>query len=401
MIELIKDVARGAVIGVANIIPGVSGGTMALVLGIYERFIAAIHNLSGHSIMALVDLVRPGVDNRFEKFKHEFENIDAWFLIKIGIGVAIAIVALARLMTPLLVEWHDPTYGFFWGLVLVSILAPYQLIKKKTPVLLLAGLLGAVAVVAVTGSVPDEVLIERAQKKYERELEKEKRRAARSTAVGTAPSGPAAPSERQPTAPDAAATSGEPATPAGTAPEASTGFQLSIGLGELTLFVVMGAVTISATILPGISGSLLMIIMGGYFDLLRAVSDVTNFRGVFNWALGRGPLSPTFFDSAFLLVAFMIGCGLGLLFFSRLLDYLLHRFHDITMAFLAGLVVGSLWSIWPFKNTAVVGGSTVYLSNIMPAGFGANEVLTLVMMLVGAGLVALMIYLENRFSDGE
>ena len=368
MIELAKDLARGAVIGVANVIPGVSGGTMALVMGIYERFIGAINNLSGNSIVTLVALLKPGkVENRFEKIRKELENIDAWFLAKIMIGAMIAILALASLMGYLLTEHHDPTYGFFWGLVLLSVIAPYNLIKKKTPALLVAGFAGIVAVLAVTGSVSDDTLIKRAEAKYERELKKQE------AAKAAEASG--------------AATDASTKTPA---------LQLNVGVGSLVLFLAMGAAAISAMILPGISGSLLMLIMGGYFDILKAVDDM---RAIIYFVLGRGELPPTALDSVVLLGFFALGCVLGLVIFSRLLKYLLKNYHDMTMSFLTGLVIGSLWSIWPFKNTTIVGDSTIYLGNTWPAQFGANELLTFVMIAIGCALVGLMLYLEAKFSD--
>ena len=128
--QLIRDLLKGVIIGVANIIPGVSGGTMALVLGIYGRMIGALNSISFSTVKNILGILRfnkTGLDN----FKYELKRIDAFFLMRISAGALIAVVVLARLMMYLLVNWHDPTYGFFFGLVIASAIVPFKLIQKK------------------------------------------------------------------------------------------------------------------------------------------------------------------------------------------------------------------------------------------------------------------------------
>jgi len=137
---------------------------------------------------------------------------------------------------------------------------------------------------------------------------------------------------------------------------------------------IMGALAISAMILPGISGSFILLIMGGYFDVLRAI------------AVRDIPV----------LGSFALGCGIGLILFSRLLELLLQKWHNGTMAFLVGLVLGSLWVIWPFKTTVQVGSETVYVNNQIPAAFGTNELYTVAACAVGAAIVFLLILVERK-----
>jgi uncharacterized membrane protein len=144
--------------------------------------------------------------------------------------------------------------------------------------------------------------------------------------------------------------------------------------GTMFFFFVAGAIAISAMILPGISGSFMLLLLGVYFDVLRCVNNR-------QWVL---------------LGIFALGCGVGLLLFTRLLKYLLERFHDLTMAFLLGLVIGSLWAIWPFKSFGMAGDKRVDMANILPASFGSNEALTLVAVVLGGAIVAVFIWIESR-----
>ncbi|HON76905.1 MAG TPA: DUF368 domain-containing protein [Spirochaetota bacterium] len=328
----IKDLFKGAVIGIANIIPGVSGGTMALVLGIYERLIDAIHNISSETIVSTLRLFLFKKES-FESFKTEMKRIDALFLLILGTGALSAIIALAKLMTYLLKHQHDPTYGFFFGLVLLSVIAPFQLIKKKTVPVFLAVIIAISSVFAISYAVSGDTMLHKAQKKHELTLKTSQSSIAQ----------PAVSNQRVKV------------------------------LKYLYLFF-LGAVSISAMILPGVSGSFLLLLLGGYFEILEAITT----RNI--------PV----------LGAFALGCIVGILLFTRLLDFLLKKWYDQTMGFLVGLVIGSLWMIWPFKTTALVGDETVYLSNMIPAQFSANEILTVAAFVAGSLIVAVMLIIEAR-----
>jgi len=127
-----------------------------------------------------------------------------------------------------------------------------------------------------------------------------------------------------------------------------------------------GALAISAMILPGVSGSFLMLVLGQYQHLTRAISSLSTWAGQ-GFTLGEAPWSGIGF-----LTAFGAGALFGLLAFARLLAWLLKRLHSETMAFLTGLILGSLWALWPFKDY-VPGKKVNACVNTWPSGFGAAE----------------------------
>ena len=307
---------------------------MALVLGFYERLVSAIHSISPKTIKSLLNVLR-GKENSFENFKTELERIDAFFLFKLTVGALVAIVALAKVMTFLLVEWHDPTYGFFFGLVLLSVVSPFQLIKRKSFSVIVFSLIGAVSVWGISNAVSGDDLIEKAQIKHELKLQKE------------AQQGHDPPSANKETAHRSVTT--------------------------YLVFFMMGVIAISGMILPGISGSFLLLLMGGYFEMLKAIVD-RDFS---------------------LLSVFALGCLVGVLLFTRLLNYLLRQFHDHTLGALLGLVMGSLWAIWPFKETAQVGEEIIYLSNRIPDSLGATEWMTAIAVIMGMVVIAFFLKVEK------
>ena len=339
--KILRTFCTGFVIGVANIIPGVSGGTMALVLGIYERLLTAINNISPATAFAVLGLLRFN-KQALVRFREEMKKVDILFLIIIFAGAIVAIMALAQLMTYLLIHRHDPTYGFFFGLVFISVWAPYKLIKKKSASVLIAGLI-AFGILLTFSYIAAEAMVEKTLGKQAIEMQQSQLSAT-----------PDAQLEVITTAPE----------------EEKPGLSLSRGV----FFFFAGAISISAMILPGISGSFVLLLMGGYFDMLRAIAEL-------NWLQ---------------IIIFSVGCLLGLLLFTRLLSYLLKKFPDITMGFLVGLVLGSLYAIWPFKATQIVGGEVVYLNSILPQTFGMNEILTILTFIAGALIVMLFFKLEKK-----
>lgn len=330
------NLLRGMGIGVANIIPGVSGGTLALVLGIYERLIGGINNVSFETVKAILGLFKFN-KNGWKNFVAELHRIDAFFLATILIGALISIGALAKLMTYLLEHFHDPTYGFFCGLVIISAWVPFKLIKKHSFFSILAIIIATAGLIVISSAGTDEQKIHRAQAKYEIEQQK---------------------------APDAAPVEKE---------------KFDHSPARLAFIALAGVVGISAMILPGISGSFLLLLMGVYFSILKAITQLDILT----------------------LGAFSFGCLFGILACTRLINFALKRWYDVTTSFLLGLVLGSIAAIWPFKGTAQVGGEIIYLSNKMPVAFGSNEVLTLLAAIAGGLLVLLCIYLENKNGKKE
>lgn len=327
--DIIPTIFKGGLLGIANIIPGVSGGTMALVLGIYERLIKSLNSIDVGFIKTALGVAtfKPG---SFDKLKAELNRIDFWFIVSLGIGAVLAILASSRLIIYLLTEHHDPTYGFFLGLILVSIIVPCKMFKKFGAKELVMILLAAGLTLGVTNSMSGEENLANAQKKHAMKEAKAK---------GV----------------DAAVAGSE-----------------SIDTAKLGWLFVSAAIAISAMILPGISGSFLMILMGVYFDILEAIAR---------------------FD-LIVLAVFAAGIGVGLLLFARLLNFVFDNYYDLTIGFLVGLMFGSLYGLWPFKNFEMVGTKRVDLEHIIPA-FDGNFYTTVVAFLVGCALVGIMLRFEK------
>lgn len=241
--------AQGLLMGGADIIPGVSGGTMALIVGIYERLISSIRALA----TAAVALPREGV----EGVKARGREVEWGLIIPLGAGILTALIIGARIIPGILDRYPVESRAFFFGLIAASIAIPWRRIDRVGGVHWLVALGGGLAAFVLVGLPPREIP--------------------------------------------------EPALP---------------------LVFLAASVAICAMILPGVSGSFLLFVMGLYTPTLRAVNRL---------------------DIAYIAV-FGLGAVIGLGIFSKLLDYLLRRHHDVTMAALVGLMVGSLRALWPFLD---------------------------------------------------
>ncbi len=240
--------------GSADVVPGVSGGTMAVACGIYEELLAAINSIDKAAIQALLRL----------RFAEVLSRVHFRFVACLGFGIALAVVVMIKVVgLPRLLQEH-PTlvYAVFFGLVLASVFVLARRIPTWNASRFGAMALGAVLGFAVVNLVP----------------------------VST--------------------------------PE-----------NPLFLFVA-GMVAICAMLLPGISGSFILLILGKYEYVIGAVERLIHFDLS---ALG-------------VVVPFALGCLVGIAAFSRFLGWLLRRWHDTMIALLSGLLVGSLWRIWPFQH---------------------------------------------------
>ena len=264
-------VIKGLLVGIANIIPGVSGGTFALVLGIYDRLITALKSIGIDTVKASLRLLSgPQHADRRQAFLDEMKRIDMWFLIRLGIGAMIAIFGSSFAVDWLLVNQPSLTLAFFVGLILPSIAVPWRMMEKRTP----AAMLWIIPGIALTVGV-------------------------------------------------ALAFSGDHA-----------------GSKNPLIVFVAGVAAISAMILPGISGSFLMLVMGQYRNVLGSIQG-----------LQRGVAAGTIDTDALMYLGILaVGCVVGLLAFARVLAWVLVRFRTATLAFLIGLVLGSFWVLWPFKD---------------------------------------------------
>lgn len=305
----IIDLVRGLLIGIANIIPGISGGTFALLLGIYERLINAIGNLNQSFIK---DVLKGKIGLAVKK-------IDFWFLMRIFIGAVISIVLLSRVIEYFLERQHEPTYAFFVGLIIPSIAVPWKMMqRRKSPELIwfLIGLIFLLSLSIGFGRLND--------------MKQEMKAAADSIS------------------------------------SASLHHPL-----QLLYAVFCGSLAISAMILPGISGSFVMLILGQYKNMIHAINS-RDF--IFIGALG-------------------IGAILGAIIFTRLLKLLLKKFHSQTIAFLIGLMLASLYTLWPFKKINELGKYTSI--NILPE-INSNFWLSLLFFGVGFFLVTLFLYIDAK-----
>jgi putative membrane protein len=248
------SVARGFVMGAADIVPGVSGGTIALIFGIYERLIESIR--AGSSALGnLAKLDFPG-------FKRWMGEVDWLFIIPLGTGILLAVVTLASILEHLLEEQAVLMAALFMGLVGGSIVVAWAMLKshdaKYIWIAAAAGIVTFVALGLRGGTSEDTV--------------------------------------------------GQILDP------------------QLWAFVLAGAIAICAMILPGISGSFILVLLGMYGPLLNAVTT-------------RDFLA---------LTVFIAGTVIGLALFSQILYRALKLHHDTVIAVLVGLMAGSLRILWPW-----------------------------------------------------
>lgn len=319
---IIHQLINGFLIGIANIIPGMSGGTLALVLGIYERLIAALRNIGTLTVKRFLSIFTFR-KTAFTDFRAELHRIDFYFLLTLGIGAVVAVLASSKLIVFLLDSHHDATYGFFFGLVLTSILIPLRMLKGFSWRELL------VLVVSVGLIVIAEEL---------------KKSAAGSTEIS------------------------------------ESGVEISIA--TLTIYFVCGALAISAMILPGVSGSFLLLAFGVYFPLLTAIKNFVNdvpvvFKGVVNTVI---------INNLLILGIFFLGCLFGLFAFTRLLNFLLERYRNLTISFLIGLMLGSLYGLWPFRDSVLVGDIRYDTAHLFPQ-LDMNLLITICVFLVGCVVI--------------
>ncbi|MCO1334587.1 DUF368 domain-containing protein [Microbulbifer sp. OS29] len=263
-------VLRGMAMGAADVVPGVSGGTIAFITGIYQELLESLSRIGPHCVTLL----------RKEGLLSAWHYINGNFLLSLFLGVLISVFSLAHLISGLLQDFPIIVWSFFFGLVLASVVPIVRSIPQRSPFLLIFMVLGVALAITVSELRPADM----------------------------------------------------PATP-------------------LTLFL-SGVLAICAMALPGISGAFLLLLIGIYPKVLSAVHNlqVTN------------------------LLCFAAGAAIGLMLFSRLLSWLMRKYMGGTLAFLAGVLVGSLKIIWPWKlpisgEIDTVSKLAPLLSNTSPLSF--------------------------------
>lgn len=241
---------KGFFMGAANVVPGVSGGTIALITGIYKDLIDALNSLMEKATWKA--LFRGD-------FKEFWRLVRGTFLLWLAIGVVLSVFSLAKLMTYVLEFYPVQTWAFFFGLIVASAILMFKDIKGW----------GIREILFTAGGVALGLLV---------------------------------------------CTLSPTHTP-------DNGF-----------FVFLcGAIAVCTMVLPGISGSFILVIMGKYDFIMQAISDL-------NWRV---------------LALFGVGCAVGILAFSKFLHWLLGRFEKQTLLVLLGFVLGSLVKVWPWANESV------------------------------------------------
>ncbi|MUV58592.1 DUF368 domain-containing protein [Halogeometricum sp. CBA1124] len=293
---------KGICMGAADAVPGVSGGTIALVTGIYERLIAAVTAVSPGRIVDVLRGVTPG--GRAEAVA-ALKEMDVGFLVALGGGIAVAVVSITRVVHVGITSYPVPTFGFFFGLIAASAWVLFSEVEVDTPSRVVAAVAGFAFAFVVSGQ--------------------------------------------------AAA---------------------SFGTG-LPVTVLAGAIAVSAMILPGISGSLLLILLGQYEHMTGALKSFVD--GVLGLVVG-GSFAPVA-ENGVVVVAFMLGAVVGLLTVAHAVRWALEHYREPTLAFLVALIVGALRApiaktgeqlaelgrVWTteaygvFAATAVVGAVVVLL----------------------------------------
>lgn len=238
---------KGTAMGAADVVPGVSGGTIAFITGIYEELLGSIRSVNGEAVKLLF---------RFN-LKGFWKHINGNFLVVLLAGIGFSVLALSRVILYLLENHPEMLWSFFFGLIIASAIVVGKKVSRWTLPVIIAGLAGAAIAYVVTVASPTQT------------------------------------------------------------PEAYWFIFLS------------GAIAICAMILPGISGSFILVLLAKYEFILGAVKELK---------IG-------------IILTFALGCITGILAFSHALNWMLKHYFNLTVALLTGFMVGSLNKVWPWKIT--------------------------------------------------
>lgn len=379
--------AKGFAMGLADIIPGVSGGTIALISGIYDHLIHAIGSVQlRHGLSALKLVLFFWNGPRRREALAELQEIEWGFLLPLLSGIVIALLIMTRIIPFVLENYAYHAYAFFFGLILFSITVPFRMMERRWQefAVMAVAAVGVFFLVGISrvseaklefrGDNLDQQIFTDAKGKWKLSLPAGEGGAASAAATTlevtvTTPQGQAAgvfrvtvPSERfaqnkdgervfaVPTIDDSGlknlrvAVKAEPA-------ESETyeihGQLISEGTTAPLFVLFSGALAICAMILPGISGAYILVILGQYKLTTSALRDaVQSLKDT----VAQGALSPELWPSLSFVLLFVAGIAVGIFSFVRLLRFVLDRYHSLTMAVLTGLMIGSLRGLWPVNH---------------------------------------------------
>jgi len=285
MKSIFIHILKGAVMGAANVIPGVSGGTMALVMGIYERLINSINQLNFNALKKILS----GDTKSFVK------DTDLYFLISITVGIFVSIFSLSILLEYLLETHEILVLSYFFGLIFSSVYFVGKTIQKFTGLtvfLFLFGFLIAGGMVFISPSSSNSSIL---------------------------------------------------------------------------YLIISGAIAMCSMILPGLSGSFVLLLLGNYELIISAINDLN--------------LS--------VLIPFGIGAFMGIILFAKLLKFIFTSFRDNTISLLTGFIFGSLIVLWPWKLESQSNNDFCYfIPNI-------NQETLIAFMLITLGILS-VIFIEKN-----
>lgn len=249
----LKLALKGMAMGMAEVVPGVSGGTIAFITGIYERLINAVKSFDPVFLRLFFRL----------RLKGAFLHVDGGFLVTLLAGMLVGVVIGVFGISHLLENHPEELWGFFFGLILASVLYVGRRVDAWSTARILMVVVSAVATYFLTSLTPAE------------------------------------------------------------------------GSGDLAYVFLCGVIAISALILPGISGSFMLLLLGMYTVIIPALRRLMSGFAV---------------DDLVMLVVFGFGCLTGLAVFSRILSWTFKHYRSNTLAILTGIMLGSLNKIWPWRN---------------------------------------------------
>ena len=277
LLKYIGIAIKGACMGAADVIPGVSGGTIAFIMGIYDKFVGSIASFNAEAVKLLFT----------GKFKAFWKHINGGFLFSLLLGIGVSIVGLAGLMKMLLADFPIQTWAFFFGLIVASSIFILKGIKDWKIRDILFIVFGIILGVVICTLSPTQT-------------------------------------------PD-----------------------------DYWFIFLSGAIAICAMILPGISGSFILLILGKYEYIMGIITSCVGNVGAL-WG-AEGADKAIFWDSAVVLLVFLVGAVIGILGFSKFLHWLLARWHRETLIVLAGFIIGSLVKVWPWSNAEAIAQGELHI----------------------------------------
>lgn len=289
MAAILSDIGnglKGFAMGAANVIPGVSGGTIALITGIFGRIINALNGMMSFKTWKLLFA---------GKFKEFVSKVDGRFLLAVMIGAVLSVFTLAKLMQYLLDQYPVQTWAFFLGMIAASavfMLAEVRCWRVSYGLWIAVGIGLGIALCTLS---PTETT------------------------------------------------------------------------DDLWFIFICGAIAICTMILPGVSGSFILLLLGKYEYIMNAISNL-------NWPV---------------LAAFGIGCAIGIVAFSKALHWLLARYQQQTMLVLVGFVMGSLIKVWPWSDEALA-AATAASDGSAPVTAGEMLIPGIIWIVIGIAAVVLL-----------